>query len=77
MKSYNNIYILIFFSVLDEATSQIGIDMENYLYRLCEQHQITVISIGHRDTLRQFHHLELHINAEDCSWTLMNLESKA
>jgi ABC-type uncharacterized transport system fused permease/ATPase subunit len=49
------------FSVLDEATSQVSLDMERTLYTRCRRLNITVLSVGHRSSLRQFHQQELHI----------------
>ena len=63
------------FSVLDEATSQIGLEMEKFVYETCKQLEITVVSVGHRDSLRQFHDVELHINAADGSWQLSELHT--
>ena len=65
----------LFLSVLDEATSQIGEDMETKLYSMCSVHDITLLSVGHRASLRQYHHKELHIygQAEGGRWTLTNL----
>ena len=65
--------------VLDEATSQIGIDMERYVYEKCLQLKITVVSVGHRDSLRQFHDMELHIDplTKSCSLNMLRHESEA
>ena len=50
------------FSVLDEATSQIGLDAEDKMYSMCLELGITVISVGHRHSLRKFHDIELAMN---------------
>ncbi|XP_060585147.1 lysosomal cobalamin transporter ABCD4-like isoform X1 [Ruditapes philippinarum] len=56
------------FAVLDESTSQIGIDAEKAMYSLCRDLGITVLSVGHRDTLKQYHDLELHFSdSGECS----------
>ena len=60
------------FSVLDEATSQISIALERSLYKKCLKMGITLISIGHRDSLKKFHQINLHINGDDASWNVTN-----
>jgi len=60
--------------VLDEATSQVGVAMERHLYSTCARLKITVLSVGHRDSLREFHHLELHIG-DLGSWQLHPIDS--
>ena len=60
-----------------QASSQIGLDMERHVYEKCRQLKISVISVGHRDSLRQFHDVELHINTSDSSWELRELQHAA
>lgn len=56
------------FAVLDEATSQIGLADEKKMYTKCQELAITVLSVGHRDSLLQFHDIELHFeDGGDCS----------
>ncbi|XP_061167666.1 lysosomal cobalamin transporter ABCD4-like isoform X2 [Saccostrea echinata] len=57
------------FAVLDEATSQISIDLERVLYTKCQELGITLMSVGHRDTLRQYHQLELRLQGRS-NWTM-------
>ncbi|XP_056022502.1 lysosomal cobalamin transporter ABCD4-like isoform X2 [Ostrea edulis] len=57
------------FAVLDEATSQISISLERVLYAKCQELGITLLSVGHRDTLRQFHQLELRLRGRG-EWTM-------
>ncbi|XP_062572379.1 lysosomal cobalamin transporter ABCD4-like isoform X2 [Saccostrea cucullata] len=57
------------FAVLDEATSQISIDLERVLYTKCQELGITLMSVGHRDTLRQYHQLELRLQGRG-NWTM-------
>ena len=52
------------FAVLDEATSQVGAGMEEKLYMKCKTLQLTVVSIGHRYSLRKFHDEELRITGK-------------
>lgn len=57
------------FAVLDEATSQIGVDLERVLYTKCQELGITLMSVGHRKTLREFHQLELRLQGRG-NWTI-------
>ena len=61
-------------AVLDEATSQVGIAMEHQLYTICARLNITILSVGHRDSLRRFHQLELHIG-DSGTWQLQPIDS--
>ena len=47
------------FACLDEATSALPLEMERHLYLQCEN--ITLISIGHRESLLEFHDQVLDI----------------
>ena len=60
-------------AVLDEATSQLGLGMERKLYAKCRDLDITLLSVGHRDTLRQFHDVELRLNGQDVTWSLQEI----
>ena len=50
---------------LDEATSGMDEDLEDKIYRLLKTHlkKTTLISIGHRSTLRSFHAREVILNS--------------
>ena len=48
---------------LDEMTSSLDVNMEMKMYRYLLEQNLTVISIGHRATLRQYHQLELKLFA--------------
>ncbi|XP_060068976.1 lysosomal cobalamin transporter ABCD4-like isoform X2 [Ylistrum balloti] len=52
------------FAVLDEATSQIGMAAEEKIYEKCSQLGITVLSVGHRQSLNQFHTIEIILNGQ-------------
>ena len=54
---------------LDEATSALDSGMEEVLYRAAAQLNITVVSVGHRASLRAFHHIQLQLNGSG-GWTL-------
>ncbi len=61
--------------MLDEATSQIGTAMEEKLYGMCRRLGITVISVGHRDTLRQYHDMVLKIDGQG-TWNLSDINAR-
>ena len=46
----------------DECTSSIDEDEESHIYNLLTQQIPTIISVGHRTTIKKFHTHELHIN---------------
>ena len=43
------------FAVLDEATSALDIDTEKKLYGLLKERELSLISVGHRPSLKDFH----------------------
>ncbi len=58
------------FVVLDEATSALDVPTEEHLYALLRQRELSVISIGHRPTLKQFHDSVLELTG-DGGWRLL------
>lgn len=46
---------------LDEATSALDEEMEHVLYQAAARLDITIVSIGHRPSLRAYHHRELRL----------------
>ncbi|XP_077123529.1 lysosomal cobalamin transporter ABCD4 isoform X6 [Ranitomeya variabilis] len=57
------------YAVLDEASSALSEDTEVELYTRCRQLGMTLISVGHRHSLRKFHDLELKLGP-DGHWDL-------
>ncbi|XP_073494272.1 lysosomal cobalamin transporter ABCD4 isoform X2 [Phyllobates terribilis] len=57
------------YAVLDEASSALSEDAEVELYTRCRQLGMTLISVGHRHSLRKFHDLELKLGP-DGLWDL-------
>lgn len=62
------------FVVLDEATSQVSLEMEQTLYSMCAKMEITLLSVGHRASLRQFHHAELRIEGNG-EWKMEDIRN--
>jgi len=58
------------FVVLDEATSALDVKTEKQLYGLLVDRDLSVISVGHRPSLRQFHDNVLELQG-DGDWTLI------
>ena len=61
--------------MLDEATSQISQAAECDLYSMCSQQGITLVSVGHRHSLRQYHDMVLHLDGQG-GWSLNSLDAK-
>lgn len=49
------------FAILDEATSALDLANESHLYRLIQGSQTTLISVGHRSTILQYHRQVLEL----------------
>ena len=50
------------FAVLDEATSALDINTEKKLYSLLKERELSLISVGHRPSLKDFHENILELN---------------
>jgi putative ATP-binding cassette transporter len=61
------------FTILDEATSALDLENENNLYENLQKSQTTFISVGHRETLFNYHQWVLELS-EDFSWQLLRVE---
>ena len=55
---------------MDEATSALDVKTEKQLYGLLVDRDLSVISVGHRPSLRQFHDNVLELQG-DGDWTLI------
>jgi len=62
-------------AVLDEATSAVSLDVEKRLYESCLERKITLLSVGHRNSLKQFHQQVLYLSGENGGWELQDLPS--
>ena len=58
------------FAVLDEATSALDIDTEKKLYSLLKERELSLISVGHRPSLKDFHENILELNGQG-DWKLL------
>ena len=62
------------FAVLDEATSALDIETEKHLYNLLKERELSIISVGHRPTLKDFHQNVLELNGKG-GWKLLTAEN--
>jgi len=60
-------------ALLDEATSAVPADMEVILMRALREAGVTVISVGHRESLRAHHSKVLRLKGEEGRWILEDL----
>jgi ABC-type uncharacterized transport system, permease and ATPase components len=61
------------FVILDEATSALDLKNEDRLYKQLQETGKTFISVGHRESLFNYHQKVLEL-AEDSSWRLVDIE---
>jgi putative ATP-binding cassette transporter len=61
------------FTILDEATSALDLENERNLYQQLQEAKTTFISVGHRESLFQYHHKVLEL-LDDSSWRLVDIE---
>ncbi len=59
---------------LDEITSSVDINMEMKMYNYLVERNLTLISIAHRETLRQYHQFELKLY-KNGRYTIQNLQT--
>ncbi|KAL0488430.1 ATP-binding cassette, subfamily D [Acrasis kona] len=52
------------FVVLDESTSALDVDVEEEIYKNIKEMGATIISVGHRPTLKAFHQYQLILDGE-------------
>ncbi|XP_070578295.1 lysosomal cobalamin transporter ABCD4-like [Ptychodera flava] len=60
-------------AILDEATSALSQDTEELLYKVCKDLGMTVMSIGHRTSLRKFHSTQLYLDGKG-GWSLSTIQ---
>jgi len=62
------------FAVLDEATSALDIETEKKLYNLLKRRELSMISVGHRPSLKDFHQNVLELSGNG-NWKLLTAEN--
>ncbi|MCC5645803.1 ATP-binding cassette domain-containing protein [Nostoc sp. CHAB 5824] len=61
------------FTILDEATSALDLNNEESLYQKLQQSKTTFISVGHRESLFNYHQWVLELS-QDSSWQLVTVQ---
>ncbi|RCJ24324.1 ABC transporter [Nostoc minutum NIES-26] len=61
------------FTILDEATSALDLNNEGNLYQQLQSTKTTFISVGHRESLFNYHQWVLELSPES-SWQLVSIE---
>ncbi|MDZ8183985.1 MAG: ATP-binding cassette domain-containing protein [Nostoc sp. ChiSLP02] len=61
------------FTILDEATSALDLNNEDNLYQKLQETKTTFISVGHRESLFNYHQWVLELSQES-SWRLVPIE---
>ncbi|WGV25107.1 ABC transporter ATP-binding protein/permease [Halotia branconii] len=62
------------FTILDEATSALDLNNEAHLYQQLQETNTTFISVGHRESLFNYHQWVLELS-QDSSWQLLTVEN--
>ena len=62
------------YALLDEATSALDLQNEKHLYQQLQESETTFISVGHRESLLNYHQLVLEI-LSDGSWRLIPVQN--
>jgi ABC-type uncharacterized transport system fused permease/ATPase subunit len=61
-------------AILDESTSALSLDVEEFVYRRCVDLGMTLISVGHRKSLKKFHQSILQLGVDkNGEWKLTQL----
>jgi hypothetical protein len=58
---------------MDESTSALDVALESKCMTSCIARGITMISVGHRPTLRQFHQKVLHLEGSGGGWHMEDI----
>ncbi|MBD2448705.1 ABC transporter ATP-binding protein/permease [Nostoc sp. FACHB-152] len=61
------------FTILDEATSALDLNNEGNLYQQLQENKTTFISVGHRESLFNYHQWVLELS-QTSSWQLVSIE---
>ncbi len=61
-------------ALLDEATSSLSSELEHSLMQQCKDLEITLVSVGHRESLTKWHHKLLKIRGDqEGSWSVSHI----
>lgn len=61
------------YAILDEATSALDVQNEKRLYRMLQQSDTTIVSVGHRPSLLQYHQKVLQLRGQS-QWQVLSVE---
>ena len=61
------------FTILDEATSALDLKNEENLYQQLQETKTTFISVGHRESLFDYHQWVLELS-QNSSWQLLTVK---
>ncbi|WP_199194135.1 ABC transporter ATP-binding protein/permease [Pleurocapsa sp. CCALA 161] len=61
------------YAILDEATSALDVQNEKRLYRMLQQSDTTIVSVGHRPSLLQYHQKVLKLRGQS-QWQVLSVE---
>jgi vitamin B12/bleomycin/antimicrobial peptide transport system ATP-binding/permease protein len=61
------------YAILDEATSALDVHNEKRLYQMLQQSDTTIVSVGHRPSLLQYHQKVLHLRGQS-QWQVSSVE---
>lgn len=61
------------YAILDEATSALDVHNEKRLYHLLQESDTTIVSVGHRPSLLQYHQKVLHLMGQS-QWQVSSVE---
>jgi putative ATP-binding cassette transporter len=61
------------YAILDEATSALDVQNEKRLYQMLQQSDTTIVSVGHRPSLLQYHQKVLQLRGRS-QWQILSVE---
>jgi putative ATP-binding cassette transporter len=61
------------YAILDEATSALDVQNEKRLYQMLQQSDTTIVSVGHRPSLLQYHQKVLQLRGRS-QWQILTVE---
>lgn len=61
------------YAILDEATSALDVQNEKRLYRMLQESDTTIVSVGHRLSLLQYHQKVLQLRGQS-QWQVLSVE---